>query len=254
MTKYADDRFRVGRVLIAVVLILAAIQCAAAADDRLAKIAALAREGHHAKAIALASDAIDADPRAADAYYLRARSRFCNYEIPAALADFDRYIELRPQLASRQWERGIACYYAGEFKKGAEQFELYQTYHDNDVENSVWRFLCLVPLDGLEKARTTMLPIRNDRRIPMMQVYQLYRGELSVDEVFAAIDRDQPNEKDRAGRMFYARLYVGLYYEALGNEELAKKYILQAAEGHRETESINRYMWAVADVHARKYR
>ena len=85
------------------------------------------------------------------------------------MADFDKYVELKPDAESRQWERGISYYYAGEFAKGAKQFELYQTYHDQDVENSVWRYLCVAREGGVEKAQANMLPIENDRRIPMMQ-------------------------------------------------------------------------------------
>ena len=95
----------------------------------------------------------------ATAYYLRGRENFRLGEIKKSVADFDKYVELRPRLESRQWERGIAYYYAGEFKKGAEQFELYQTYHDNDVENSVWRYLCIARSVGVDKARSVMLPI-----------------------------------------------------------------------------------------------
>ena len=85
---------------------------------------------------------------AIEAYYLRGRENFKAGSIDASLADFDKYVKLRPDLESRQWERGISDYYAGKFKKGAKQFELYQTFHDNDVENSTWRCLCDARLAG----------------------------------------------------------------------------------------------------------
>lgn len=227
------------------------------ANDAEAKLAEAERaiaQGRSEPAVRLLTEALTADPKLADAWYLRGRENFRLGRGEQSVADFDRYIQLRPELASRQWERGISCYYAGKFAEGAKQFELYQTYHDNDVENSVWRYVCMARLDGPEKARRAMLPIANDTRVPMMEVYRMFRGELTPDQVLAAVDRDQPSDDVRAGRLFYARLYLGLYYEAQGQRELAGKYILLAADEHRETRRVNRYMWDVARIHAQQYR
>ncbi|MDA1056032.1 MAG: hypothetical protein O3C40_37095 [Planctomycetota bacterium] len=225
--------------------------CAESPADLLAQAQVAAASSDSTAAVRLASEAIEADDKFAAAFYLRGRERFRLGLIPESVADFDRYIELQPAAASRQWERGIACYYAKQFEKGAKQFELYQTYHDNDVENSVWRYLCMVPTDGIEKARSTILPIRNDRRVPMMQVFELYRGNLKPDEVLAACRRDDPDAETLAGRLFYAHLYLGLYHEVAGEKELAQKYILLAADKKlAENPGINRYMWDVARIHA----
>lgn len=194
---------------------------------------------------------IKADPKFAQAHYYRGRVRFRLGKFAASVLDFNRYVKLAPSLASRQWERGIACYYAEQFQAGAEQFELYQTYHDNDVENSVWRFLCMAQTEDIEKARAAMLPIRNDRRIPMMAIYDLFRGEANAWDVEAAIVSDDPKPESLAYRRFYAQLYLGLYYEAVGNKKLAKAQII-AASKHKRTKGINNYMWAVADVHAKR--
>ncbi|MFN9943400.1 MAG: hypothetical protein ACK56I_28400, partial [bacterium] len=44
---------------------------------------------------------------------------------------------------------------------------------------------------------------------------------------------------------FYSHLYLGLYYEAEGNEELAKEYIVKAADKYK----IDDYMWYLSQVH-----
>ncbi|MEO8494667.1 MAG: hypothetical protein ABI614_06335 [Planctomycetota bacterium] len=220
-------------------------------SEILARAQASAASNDSTAAERVASEAIEADETFAAAYYFRARERFRLGRVQDSVSDFDRYIELQPSAASRQWERGIACYYAKQFEKGAKQFELYQTYHDNDVENSVWRYLCMVPTDGIEKSRSTILPIRNDRRVPMMQVYELYRGKLKPDEVLTACRRDDPDPETLAGRLFYAHLYLGLYHEVAGDKELAQKYILLAADKKlAENPRINRYMWDVARIHS----
>jgi lipoprotein NlpI len=141
----------------------------------------------------------------------------------------------------------------GKFKQGAAQFELYQTYHDNDVENSVWRYLCMVPTTGIEKARSVMLPIKDDRRNPMMQVFNLYRGSLMPADVLAETRRDNPPADVLAGRQFYAHLYLGLYYEVAGDVKNARKYIdLAAAPKLKNSRHLNRYMWDVARIHKLK--
>lgn len=219
--------------------------------ELLAEAEAAAASGDSTTAVRLATEAIEAEQTLPTAFYFRARERFRLGLISESVADFDRFIELQPSAASRQWERGIACYYAKQYEKGAKQFELYQTYHDNDVENSVWRYLCMVPTEGVEKARSTILPIRNDRRVPMMQVFELYRGNLKPEEVLAACISDKPDEETLAGRLFYAHLYLGLYYEVAGELPLARKYISLAADKKlAKNPRINGYMWDVAQIHA----
>src|SRR6185436_10766605 len=85
----------------------------------------------------------------------------------------------------------------------------------------------------------------DDRRVPMMQIYDLYRGKLKPIDVFVAPEAREPTKEARNQQLFYAHLYVGLWYEAAGEKELAKKHILEA-----EKHKIGHYMWNVAHVHA----
>jgi len=183
-------------------------------------------------------------------FYLRGRTQFQRAAFKESVADFDQYVKLEPRLESRQWERGISMYYARQYKRGAEQFELYQTYHNQDVENSVWRFLCMTPAVGVEKAREVMLPIENDPRIPMMKIFELYRGTATPADVLKDVGRGDPNPNVRAARSFYAHLYLGLFYEVTKNSDKARKYIELAAKPNLVNHpGINSYMWDVARVH-----
>ena len=75
----------------------------------------------------------------------------------------------------------------------------------------------------------------------------------SPDDVLAAARAGDPQPEVLAGRLFYAHLYLGLFYEAAGNAELAKKYITLAADEKLRTSGrINTYMWDVARVHAER--
>jgi lipoprotein NlpI len=80
----------------------------------------------------------------------------------------------------------------------------------------------------------------------MMQVYSLYRGKLTPDEVLATAKAGDPSEETLHQRLFYAHLYLGLFHEVRGDLAAAKKHIAEA-----EKRKINHYMWDVAAVHKR---
>ena len=206
-------------------------------------------EGKSSKAVRFATAAIETDSQLAFAYYLRGREHFRLGKIADSVADFDHFVRLRPDLEPKQWERGLSYYYAGQFEKGAKQFELYQTYHDNDVENSVWRYACLARKEGTENARKTILPIRNDPRVPMMPIYKMFRTELSPDAVLMAARAGQPTPEQLNNRLFYAHFYIGLFFEAQGHAEKARRHIL-ASQEHK----VGHYMWDVARHHASLFR
>lgn len=193
------------------------------------------------------SAAIALAPREAALYDQRGSAAFCLGKIDDSLADFNRAIQLEPARERGHWKRGISCYYAGQFAQGQKQFEAYQTYDDSDVENAVWRFLCMVPQVGLKKAQQDILRVGPDRRVPMREIYELYAGRLMPDDVLTAAKAGDPDEKTLHHRLFYAHLYLGLYYEVTGNDMLARQHI-KAAEGRK----IDHYMWDVAHVHAQR--
>src|SRR3954470_14053690 len=194
-------------------------------------------QGEHDKAIADFDQAIKIEPRGAELYQLRGCEQFKLAHIAQSIADFDKYLEFMPKRAPHHWQRGISYYYAGRYEDGRKQFELHQTVNPSDVENAVWHFLCVARLEGAQKAREALIPIKEDRRVPMMQIYDLYAAKGSAEKVFAAATTPEAQ--------FYANLYVGLYNEATGNAKLAAEYISKAAQ----TSADGNYMVDVAHVH-----
>jgi lipoprotein NlpI len=212
------------------------------AEELLQQATAAAQRRDHTLAIARLTEVIEKHPKTTVAWYLRGREHFRAGKIKEAVADFDRYVELVPKAESQQWERGIAYYYAGQYQKGAKQFEDYQTFHSQDVENSAWRYLCVAKTDGVDKAQANLLKIDRDSRVPMMEIYALYQGQMKPENVLAAAgDENQP--------LFYAHLYIGLWHEVAGRAEEAKKHLFEA-----EKHKIGHYMWDVAHVHAERLR
>lgn len=158
---------------------------------------------------------------------------------------FDELVALQPELTPELWQRGLALYYAERFEDGRRQFELHKKVNPNDVENPAWHYLCIARASTPEEARKAMLPVGQDSRVPMREILALYQGEGTEEAVLTAAS--QGEGKTRRNQLCYAHLYAGLYAEAHGETEKAKRHILLAAE----TYSMDHYMGRVAQVHAR---
>jgi lipoprotein NlpI len=109
----------------------------------------------------------------------------------------------------------------------------------DDVENAAWHFLCVARGESAEQAKRALLPVGPDSRIPMHEIYEMFRGKYTPEQVMRAAG-------DEIDAQFYAYLYTGLYYEALGDAERALRQIREAA-GDRF--SAAGYMHGVARVH-----
>ncbi len=207
------------------------------------------RQRQYELAVADFTAAIELEPREAMLYEERGSAQFCLGKIEPSIADFDREIGLNPQLERGHWKRGISYYYAGKFAPGQKQFEAYQTYDDSDVENAVWRFLCMVPQVGLQKSQAQILKVGRDNRVPMREIYELYAGRLKPDDVLTAAKAGDLAEDELHHRLFYAHLYLGLYHEVVGNKQLAAEHLAEA-----DKRQIAHYMWDVAHVHGEKLK
>ena len=203
-----------------------------------------AEDREHAKAVADFDQALAFEPRAAEIYQLRGLEQFKLGRFKESCADFDKFLQFLPQKAPYHWQRGISCYYAGRYEDGRKQFELHQTVNSNDAENAVWHFLCVARLAGMPKARAALLPIKDDPRVPMMQIYALFAGRAKPDEVLTAA-KAAASASDLDRQLFYAHLYLGLFYDLSGNVKLARKHLTQAQEY-----KVDDYMGEVARVHA----
>ena len=162
-----------------------------------------------------------------------------------AVVGFDEVAAHRPQAAPELWQRGIALYYVRRYQDCREQFESHRTVNPNDVENAAWHFLCVARADSPGAALAALLPVGPDSRAPMREIYRMFRGELTPEEVMAAGERAA--ERGRASGLFFAHLYVGLYYEALGNDAEARTHLVAAADDRFAP--AGGYMHMVARVH-----
>ena len=161
-----------------------------------------------------------------------------------SLPVFDRVCKLDPESAPYNWQRGLALCSCGRWEQGAEQFKTHHDVNPDDVENSAWYFLCIAKTKGLDAARQTVIPSRGDGREPMMSILKMLRGEIEPPAVLVAADKNTSGGTERKRARMYAGLYVGLYYDCLGNAALARKYLAAS-----QTHDYDSYMTDAARVY-----
>ena len=194
----------------------------------------------HSAILTLAATIAAQPEQAPQQIFDRAIADFQSGRVAEAATGFDNLVKLVPTLKPQLWQRGIALYYARRYRDCRDQFESHRTVNPNDVENAAWHFLCVARDESPEKARNALLPVGPDSRVPMPQIYEMFRGKLTPQEVLSSAG----NQLDA---QFYAQLYLGLYFEAAGNDRRAQEHI-EAAAADRFS-SAGGFMHTVAKVH-----
>lgn len=181
----------------------------------------------------------------------RGEESFFEGKIKESIADFDAVIERVPEQDPHHWQRGLCYYYAEEYGKGKAQFERHQEVNSQDVENAVWHFICSVRVPGgsLQSAQENLIPIQRDSRVPMAEIHRLFAGQGSVEEVLAAVKPNDDNllSDTERNHLCYAHLYLGLWFEAKGEQEKSNEHIRLAAFEY----PMDHYMGKTAQVHAK---
>lgn len=187
------------------------------------------------------------DHQTASACVDRGMRAFRESRVEDSLKEFERAIAIEPRIEPYLWQRGISQYCLGQYDAGRKQFAIHKEVNPHDVENAAWHFLCVGRLKGHEFAQKQMMPIelQHDVRVPMREIYLMYSGKGSREQVLSAAKKDgTPRSR------MYAHLYIGLQYEMAGDHQGAKKHLALAAEESLE----GSYMQDVARVCLDRYR
>lgn len=207
-----------------------------------AVVAAL-RRGDRDRAADIAEAFLGDDPDDPQRWQLAADASLRAGRIGRAVELYDRYAEAYPRRVPYLWQRGIALTFAGEYRRGAEQFESHRLVNPNDVENATWHFLCVAKQATAAEARSRLLPAPGDPRPPMKEVLEAFRsGETGpLIALLQATPDDTPS--GRRAR-FYGFLYLAMWADAEGKPDQAKRHLdaSVAAAG-------NDYMGDVARVY-----
>ena len=190
-------------------------------------------------------------PNRVDLYSRRGDAHFFLGQFDKALSDYESMVELDKNQGPSHWRRGIARFYAEEFKGAAKQFEEYHTFDNVDRENGIWRYFSQYRAYDRKKARAGLLKYQKTDREPFPSVYQLFSGVLTPREVLKKIADADIEDDEREKRLFYAHLYIGLNHALEGQDK--------SALGHLSRATANRwgsragygpqYMWHVGRLH-----
>lgn len=168
-----------------------------------------------------------------------------------AVTFYDQMVVKDPALEKSHWRRGIALFYAGRYEKAAKQFEVYHSFDNVDRENGIWRYLSQRKAFGREKAGEWLLKYEKDDREPFPDVYQLFEGKRTPEQILAKIKAATIDADEREKRFFYAHLYIGLHLAVEDKPAEAKAQLRKAVENTWAPGSGfgPDYMWHVGRVH-----
>lgn len=200
-----------------------------------------------AKAVGDFSRALELEPRGAEIYQLRGIERFKLGQFDESIADFNRFLKFVPKQEAYHWHRGIAYYFAGRFADAQKQFEMRQAAGTNTAENALWHFLSVARASGLEKARASMFPAPDESMLVMRKLQDCYLGKVKPEELMASAQANYSSSAQLQLQMFFANLYLGLYYEASGDEKKALVHMTEASGQYK----LENFMGEVAAIKTR---
>ena len=176
------------------------------------------------------------DAHYADVFQMRGCANFKLGNLQRAVSDWVTFIRLKPDKEAEHWQICVAYALLGSYEDARKQFEWHWTVNAEDMEVAFWHYLCVARMDGLESARENLIEVTGEERVPMPELYQLFKGEGSEADVWLAVEEGDPKKDERTQREFFANYYLGLYKQANGKLELADELIGKALEIAKSTE------------------
>lgn len=234
-----------GTVLFCQLMFAVVVTCCGTVLAQERSVAAMLRAGDYDAAATAAEEIVRQNPGNGRAALSAADTLLRSGRVDRSIELFDLYLKGSPEAKPYLWQRGIALAFAGRYKLGAEQFEVHREVNPHDVENPAWHFLCVAKADSIDQAKKLVLPAPNDGRVPMEEIHRmLTKGDVNgVKQRLAKLD---PSAPGTASGMFYGTLYLGLYADALGQDDAAIVHLKKCAK-----DAPRNYMGDVARVYAK---
>lgn len=145
------------------------------------------------------------------------------------------------------WERGLAQYYAGAFRAAQKQFSGYHRVGPLDIENGLWRLLCIAEVDGIEKARESVLEYSRRVRKPFPALLEVYLDRGNAEAVLKEATDGISNPQELTANLFNAYYYLAKYYEIVDQKELALTHVQEALK-----HQFPHFMYACAEIDAER--
>lgn len=165
-------------------------------------------------------------------YAKRGIKRFRERDIEGCLADFDRATNSNSSQPLIQ--RGIALYCAGHYLNASVQLERdiaiiegSKTFKASDLR--IWLSACFNKLDRKEDAIAALdhsyLSTSGliEQRFIINSTMSFFAGEMPLDDIMGLIG--ETDERDVFGFRFFGNFYLGLYYDSVGEDDLARVFL-----------------------------
>jgi len=180
-------------------------------------------------------------------YARRGMERFMKGDLAGCLADFDRAVASNSSQPLIQ--RGIALYIAGHYQnaslqlaKDVEALESSKLFKASDVR--IWLSAAYNKLGLRDKAvravDNTYLTNTGlvEQRYIINATLDFYAGAKPLEDMLSIIDA--VDDKDVFGIRFFGNFYLGLYFDSVGEHDLAKTFLAFTRESKRYPD---RDMW-----------
>ena len=170
------------------------------------------------------------DAAYADVFQMRGCANFKLGDLQGAVSDWVNFIGIKPDKEASHWQICVAHALLGSYEEARKKFEWHWTVNAEDMEVAFWHYLCVARIEGVESARKNLINVTGEERVPMMEIYQLYKGQASEADVWLAVEEGDPKNDERKQREFFANYYLGMYKQAAGKLEFADELIGKALE------------------------
>jgi hypothetical protein len=180
-------------------------------------------------------------------YAKRGLKRFRDRDIVGCLSDFDRAANANSSQPLVQ--RGIALYCAGHFQNASLQLERdiaiiegSKTFKASDLR--IWLSASLNKLgrkeDAVKALDHSYLATSGlaEQRFIINCTLSFYAGEMPLDDLLGIIG--ETDERDVFGFRFFGNFYLGLYYDSIGEFDLARVFLSFPKDSNRYPD---RDMW-----------
>lgn len=169
--------------------------------------------------------AIQIKPNLADAYNFVGIHHTIAEEYQAAFEAFDAALDIKPDFAYAYLNRGISLYYSGRYKLAAADLAEFLRLDPTDPYRAVWLYIAEREVD--EEVAVANL-IANQKTLDgkkwAYQITELFAENISVDAFLTGLTKDIKTNHQLAERLCEAYFYIGKLTSFNGHRGVAANF------------------------------
>ncbi|WP_133405791.1 lipoprotein NlpI [Parashewanella tropica] len=169
--------------------------------------------------------ALNLNPRLADAYNFLGIYSTLEGDFDSAYDAFDSVLELAPKYEYAYLNRGIALYYAGRFDLAIKDFTEFYEHSPKDAYRAIWLYL------AQRKLNPNQAKVSLDKYVKMLPegewptfIAQYFQGKMTADELINRASQDiesEDQQREYTKHLCEAYFYIAQQALMQGNKEAA---------------------------------